>query len=99
VKLASIRLLAVIVMLTSALAGLVSLQPGTASAASGPYRMRLPANFVAVSSVSDDRCLWGVGIEFPKVPKATGYSVEYWDGYWGALESGTVGVRWRTPPA
>jgi hypothetical protein len=52
--------------------------------------MRIPANFVAVSSVTDGRCNWGVGIEFPTVPKATGYSFQYWDGYWGATEGGSA---------
>lgn len=103
-KLVSMRVLSIAAVVLSFLTAAIAAQPapagasaasagaGAVSAASGPYRMRIPANFVAVSHVSDDRCYWGVGIEFPKVPKATGYSVEYWDGYWGGLESGTVGV-------
>ena len=92
-KLVTLRMLAIAGIGLACLTGLGAVRPseaGAAGAAGGPYQMRIPANFVAVSSVSDGRCYWGVGIEFPSVPKATSYSVEYWDGYWGALESASV---------
>lgn len=45
--------------------------------------IKIPANFVYIGSSSTGRCLWGVGVEFPTVPGATSYSIDYFDGYYG----------------
>jgi hypothetical protein len=62
---------------------------GHLASLSSPSRVKIPANFVYVSQVKDDRCLWGIGVEFPTVPKATSYTIDYFDGYYNQeIESG-----------
>lgn len=59
------------------------------SSASSPSRVKIPANFAWVGKVVDERCLWGIGVEFPTVPRATSYTIDYFDGYYGQeIESG-----------
>ena len=63
-----------------------------AAASSQPGSVKIPGNFVFVQTPSPDRCLWGVGVEFPAVEGAISYTVDYWDGYYGAMETGGLDV-------
>jgi hypothetical protein len=64
-----------------------------ASAALADKRIKIPGNFIYLGSVKGDRCLWGVGVEFPSVPGATSYTIDYWDGYYGADEAGGLAAN------
>ncbi len=77
--------LAVIAVTTGLASALPASAHGLASI-SAPSRTKIPANFAYVGTVKDQRCLWGIGVEFPTVPKATSYTVEYFDGYYGQEE-------------
>jgi hypothetical protein len=58
-----------------------------ATAAEGdPVRRQIGATIVGVNDNNGDSCGWYVGIQIPHVPGATGYEVEYWDGYWQRVE-------------
>lgn len=78
------------VVVVSVGTGLGSALPASAhvrlASVSSPSRVKIPANFAYVSRVKDDRCLWGIGVEFPTVPKATSYTIDYYDGYYGQWE-------------
>ncbi len=65
---------------------------GSATVALAQTQLKIPGNFVYVSRVAADRCLWGVGVEFPSVPGANGYAIRYFDGYYNAFEEGSVPV-------
>jgi hypothetical protein len=58
----------------------------TTAAASAEKMRKIPANFIYLGHVTDGRCYWGIGVEFPTVPKATSYSITYYDGYYHAWE-------------
>jgi hypothetical protein len=66
--------------------------PG-AAVASGSVSKRIPAHFIYINSSAKDSCGWGIGIAFPKVPRASGYLVKYWDGYWEQLERAAVSQK------
>ena len=62
-----------------------------ATAAPGdPVRRQIGATIVGVNDNHGDSCGWYVGIQIPHVPGATGYEVEYWDGYWQRVEHSFV---------
>ncbi len=66
---------------------------GVTSGAQAAATLRIPGNFVYLSKiVAGDRCSWGIGVEFPSVVGANGYTVEYYDGYYRAHEYGSVPV-------
>ncbi len=62
------------------------------AAASAAKRLKIPANFAYLGHVTDGRCYWGIGIEYPTVPKAISYSFEYYDGYYHGWEAGGANV-------
>jgi Carboxypeptidase regulatory-like domain len=64
----------------------------TAAASAKVTMRKIPANFVYLGHVTDGRCLWGVGIEYPSVEHASSYSISYYDGYWRAWEAGSATV-------
>jgi hypothetical protein len=72
-------------------AGISTLSTAAASARS-PTSLKIPGNFVYLSHVADERCLWGVGVEYPSVPKAVSYTIKYFDGYYNADEVGSQTV-------
>ena len=64
---------------------------GLSSRADAAATLKIPGNFTYVSSIVDGgRCNWGIGVEFPSVPKAISYSITYYDGYYHSLEYGSV---------
>jgi hypothetical protein len=65
---------------------------GVSSGARAAAPLKIPGNFVYVDKVVDGRCLWGIGVEFPSVPGANSYSVNYYDGLYRAKEYGSVPV-------
>jgi hypothetical protein len=69
---------------------LVTVGVTSSARASGP--LKIPGNFVYLGKVVQERCLWGIGVEFPSVPGAISYSVSYYDGYYRAQEFGSVPV-------
>jgi Carboxypeptidase regulatory-like domain len=64
----------------------------SAAFAQEPTTRKIPGNFVYLSHVTGDRCLWGVGVEYPSVPKATSYTIKYYDGYYHRPETGGQNV-------
>jgi hypothetical protein len=77
-----------LVEITVALMLAAGLSAVSATAASATKMRKIPANFVYIGHVTDGRCLWGIGIEYPTVPKATSYSLVYFDGYYHGYETG-----------
>lgn len=65
---------------------------GSSSIAGAADRIKVPGNFVYLGKVANNWCLWGIGVEFPSVPGATSYTVDYYDGYYRANETGSVPV-------
>ena len=65
---------------------------GFSSVAGATGSLKIPGSFVYVGKVANNWCLWGIGVEFPSVPGATSYTVNYYDGYYRANESGSVPV-------
>ena len=63
---------------------------GASSSAQASTQLKIPGNFTYLSRVAGDRCLWGIGIEFPSVVGANGYSIRYFDGYYHGFEEGAV---------
>jgi hypothetical protein len=63
-----------------------------AASAKSPTSLKIPGNFVYVSHVADERCYWGVGVEYPSIPKAVSYTIKYFDGYYNAEETGSQTV-------
>jgi Carboxypeptidase regulatory-like domain len=80
--------------LLTALGGPILFTSGLASTALAQQEgsIKIPGNFVFVQTPSPDRCLWGVGVEFPAIHGAVSYTIDYWDGYWGHDETGGLSV-------
>lgn len=65
----------------------VAVPEAVSMAAAAPTMIKIPANFAYVSHVQDDRCYWGIGVEYPSVPKATSYTIDYYDGLYQQWEA------------
>jgi len=50
------------------------------SALGAPTSKKVPGNFALVTSNKGGRCYWGIGVEFPRVPGAVSYTINYFDG-------------------
>jgi hypothetical protein len=78
-----------LVLLTIALASLAG--AASSGAAHGPPTRRVSGHFIyVVNNVDDTACGWGIGFEFPSVPGAVSYSIQYWDGYYKTVEPASV---------
>jgi hypothetical protein len=85
-RLSSLSTLTVLAATTGAMCVVPVPAQASLVAATAPSSIKIPANFVYVGSAKTGRCLWGVGVEFPTVPKATSYTIQYFDGYYNAWE-------------
>src|SRR5262245_19324157 len=72
------------------LALLVTLAAPAGAADGAPKRRPIPATFVGVNDNNGDNCGWYIAIRIPHVAGATGYDIEYWDGYWQRVEHSFV---------
>ena len=71
-----------------------------AGAAAGPSSRKIPAHFVLLTTPTPDgRCLWGIGVEFPTVPGATSYTINYFDGLYRHWVAGGVASTAIAPNA
>ena len=66
--------------------------PASMASAASPSSVKIPANFAYVDSVKAGRCYWGIGVEFPTVPKAISYTIDYYDALYHAWEATGTGV-------